>query len=718
MAHAKFKFVNTHRTIGDEEKMGFPLCFRKVLKCGLVALACLMLASAISGWDAVVPTKATTLPWPPIKIWVTKTANPYYGCFGGYHDVWRAMKPMLAEIGIDLDNRYVSDPWTWWGRVWDVGWSKTHTGGGWDLTMLEWWMMPTGLIPLESLVYSWLTPPYGCNIFPWLDETADKRLWKGMHTLDATERIDHLWWWQEMFMHNPPMVNMYYPRLCEVTADWVEGWDAVVRFRDISHLAINQTLFAEHAPEWRKAEPNTLIYAVGDDVWSLIPLFMHTLTEEWMCGLLYDTLYDLSIDPWPPTGQEPPPQDFCSKPALAAEPPIFMEGPNGPDTRVRILLRDNVYWSDGVRFNATDVKFTFDLILDISAFAVAYGDFEPVVESVEIVNETCVDFNLHAQYADVATLLSYDWGLAIMPYHKLGKYTDNPGRIKHDPSNWDFTNPSAWLPVTGPFKMTEIDPVDHITFEKNPNYFGYDLGWGPYNVTKIIFKWIPDPTGKWPALRSHEIDFCDPPIFIPLFWPIPRARSIPPPPDLRIWLYNSPASNPLFFNLDHPILSNRYVRQAIAHAIDYQYIIGNVLPNWSIETAYRGTTLITPLHYYTDPNNVTIHLINDYLDPYEHNITRALKYMEMWYYSRVGTDYTKGPVGDANFNGFVDLVDYYIWVDWFGKQSHQVTFLPGQDKDPDFDNNGWIDIDDFYNGWALRRNFYYPENSTTHVWSR
>ncbi|NIS67401.1 MAG: hypothetical protein GTO12_00165 [Proteobacteria bacterium] len=612
----------------------------------------------------------------------------------------------LAKIGIELVVEYYDD-YEWWDIVWDVGWN--HTGGtpyppgGWDLTLTEWWMMPTGLFQVEPLMYSWLTPPEGCNIFPWLDERADKYLWNGMHTLDANERRYYLWRWQEEFMDNPPMTNLYYPRMYEVTADWVYGWDAVVRFRDISHLAINETLFNEYAPEWRKTELNTLIYAVEEPVWSFNPLFIETTTEQWMCDLVYDTLYDLSIDQWPPTGQEPAPWDFYSKPALAAAPPIFMEGPNGPNTRARVLLRDDIYWSDGIRFNATDVKFTFDLVLDPGTGAVAYSYLEPVVESVGIVNETCVDFILYAPYADLTTLLSHDRGLAIIPWHILKDIPPPP--IRHHQSNSDWTQ---MLPGTGPFRVTDFVEDIYITLERNPEYFGYNLDWGPYNVTEIILQWIPDWAQRLVATMSGDIDFGE---YAPA--PVEQFTDLQEWPNLRVWEYDSPSSTLLFFNLDNQYLSNRYVRQAVCHAIPYDKIIQQILPMWGIATAYRGKTLITPLHYYTDESNVRVHLFNDDLEPYEYNIVKAQEYLNMWLYSQQlyapegSPEVAQGPVGDADFSGRVNYDDFWVWRDNWATVPGDWSWEPGMDIDPDFNNDNSVTMVDF-DEWSLNHGNRYP----------
>ena len=626
-----------------------------------------------------------------------------------FQDIIAVIEVELAKIGIELVIDYY-DAYEWWDIVWEEGWN--HTGGtpyppgGWDLTLTEWWMMPTGLLWMEPLLYSWLTPPEGDNIFPWLDDRADTLLWKGMHTIDTNERKAYLWAWQEQFMHNPPMASLYYPRKFEVTADWVEGWDAVVRFRDISDLAINETSFAEHAPEWRKMEPNTLIYAVEEDVCSFNPLFVDTITEQWMYDLVYDTLYDLSIDPWPPTAQEPSPSDFYSKPALAAEPPILMESPNGLNTRARVLLRDDVYWSDGTQFNTTDVKFTFDLILDSRTKAVAYDHVTSVVESVEVVNKTCVDFILYEPYADLATLLSDDWGIAIVPWHSL---KDIPvPQIKNHPSNYNWTQ---MLSGTGPFVLTDFVPDEHITFEVNPNYFGYELGWGPHNITKIILKWIPDWSSRLIALMINDVDFGE---YAPA--PVEQFLDLQEEPNLRVWEYDSPESIDLFFNLDNRYLSNRYVRQAIAHAIPYSQIFNGILPSWGIPTAYPGKTLITPLHhYYTDSNIGTpVHLFNDDLDPYEYDIAKAAEYLNMWLYSQPtyappgSAEVDLGPVGDADFSGRVNFDDFWVWRENVGKTPIEWPWIPGMDVDPDFNNDEAVTYPEDFNLWRINYGDHYP----------
>ncbi|UCE16205.1 MAG: hypothetical protein JSV12_00890 [Candidatus Bathyarchaeota archaeon] len=189
------------------------------------------------------------------------------------------------------------------------------------------------------------------------------------------------------------------------------------------------------------------------------------------------------------------------------------------------------------------------------------------------------------------------------------------------------------------------------------------------------------------------------------------------PPSIIIYYPTGPIndSRGIAFNLHHPFLSNRYGRQAIAHAINYISIFDDILPDTGISEKY-GRAPIHPDWQYTYGGE-TVDLFDNDLKSYEYNITRALMYLDMWWYAKDGTTYAKGPVGDADFNGKVIIDDFYIWIDWFGKRTHQIRYQPGQDVDPDWDNSGFVEMLDFLK-WPPRYAFYYPENSHIWQWSR
>jgi ABC-type transport system substrate-binding protein len=353
------------------------------------------------------------------------------------------------------------------------------------------------------------------------------------------------------------------------------------------------------------------------------------------------------------------------------------------------------HYYNGTTFplNATDVKWTFDTMLDTDTGATGTADFF-VIESVEIVNATCVDFILKFPYPDILSLLANDWGTGCpLPWHMLKDIPHN--QLSTHPTNRDFSTPANWMPVSGPFIWDTIVPDVAVTLKKNPDYYGYALGWGPYNVDTLIFEWVENPATRLTKYIAGDIDFGE-------YSPAPVAtfqalNDTVTWPNLRVFQYLYPASNPIWLNFDNQYLSNRYVRMAITNAIDYNYIINDLLLPWGIETAYRGKTPILPQHYYDD-GVTSVHLFNEDLMPYQYNVPKAQAYMVLWNGAKTGhTPITpQGPLGDADFSGLVDMADFFIWRDDGFGQTMPIPFLPGQDKDPDFDNTGFIEMADFF----------------------
>jgi ABC-type transport system substrate-binding protein len=197
----------------------------------------------------------------------------------------------------------------------------------------------------------------------------------------------------------------------------------------------------------------------------------------------------------------------------------------------------------------------------------------------------------HGYYPDILSLLANDWGTACpLPWHLLKDIP--PGDLDGHVTNKDFVTPTNWMPVSGPFIWDVIDTGTQVIMKRNPDYYGYGLGWGPYNVDTLIFEWVKSPASRLAKYINGDIDFGE-------YSPAPVAtfktlNDTVTYPNLRVFQYLYPASNPIWLNFNNEYLSNRYVRMAIAHAIDYDYIINNLLDEWGIETAIRGKTPILP----------------------------------------------------------------------------------------------------------------------------
>jgi ABC-type transport system substrate-binding protein len=162
------------------------------------------------------------------------------------------------------------------------------------------------------------------------------------------------------------------------------------------------------------------------------------------------------------------------------------------------------------------------------------------------------------------------------------------------------------------------------------------------------------------------------------------------------------------FNLNHPVLSNRFVRQAIAHAIDYAHITDVINPDAGLGDCPADCLPIWPMLEWAWPTDDDRDRLN--LWPYVTDIAIANQYMDMYRYSLVDTDYTLGPIGDGDFSGYVEPLDFTVWATRIVKGQllpYEWPWSPGRDIDPDWDNNAYVDVSDFIR-YRDDRDIYYP----------
>jgi len=667
-------------------------------------LCCLMLSSLATG--LIVSVKA---PVPePIILWAVITDDPYFGYYGGYHDIFYAMKDELIKIGIDL-RIAMYDDFSMYDTIWDPpctlrpgdydGNPETHTYGvdGWDFGCGEYWILPTGYLWVNSLVLGDRTVNSsigGYNIMNWHNKEADYLWNKGLATLDPVMHNRYMGMWQEIFMHDPPMINMYYGELYTGMGSYVEGWDPVAYFYELSRLRINKAKFDAVAPPNRKAiGSDTWIYAVAEQIYGWNELNILTYTEDLIHQMIKDKCYTLTredIDGR--TGK------FYQKPSIAADYPTWLPGPYGPNTVARVPIRHGITWSDGVPLNATDVAFTFNLLND--GRAGGESDIRLLLEEAVIVDEYTVDFVLNAPRYDFTTLWGDEWGANILPWHQLKDIS--PPQIKNSPLMNDWKPVSMGgqgLEGTGPYVITGYQPDVQVVLEKRDDYWGYALGWGTELPQKIILPYIPDAASRLIALQNLEVDLGDYSTA-----PVETWENMMTWPTHTVYSYLYPSSNPLYINCLNPILSNRYVRLAIAHAIPWKKIRDQILPGWGYKSSFYGGTFILPQ---TDSFNKELGDYANWNTPLGNDIPKAQMYMNMWRYSQVGTDSTKGPIGDHDFNGLVEMTDFPIWAKNIGTHSTDWVHVPTKPIDPDNDNNDNVDMSDFAL-WANRFGTYYP----------
>ncbi len=227
-----------------------------------------------------------------------------------------------------------------------------------------------------------------------------------------------------------------------------------------------------------------------------------------------------------------------------------------PDGRtITFKIRSGVTFHDGRPLTSADVKFS---IMEAAKKTHPRGPntFRAVTD-VETPDANTAVFKLSepAPYMIMA-LSSYE--TPILPKHVYGE-----GDLR--------AHPNANSPVgSGPFKFVEWKKGEFIRLDKNPTYWRKGQ---PY-LDRIVARSIPDASTRTAALEKGEVHFAAMGAV-----PFNDAKKLAALPTLEVTTAGhemiSPVSEVLLNTRKAP-LDNVKVRQAIAHAIDRQFIIDNI----------------------------------------------------------------------------------------------------------------------------------------------
>ena len=218
-------------------------------------------------------------------------------------------------------------------------------------------------------------------------------------------------------------------------------------------------------------------------------------------------------------------------------------------------LADDVRWHDGQPFSSADVKFTFEQIL-LPFSARTKAALTPVLAGIDTPDDGTVVFRFSRPYPAFLALID-KVNAPILPRH-LYEGTD------------PMTNPANQRPVgTGAFEFASATPGNEYRMVRNDDYFKEE---GPY-LDEIVVRVIPEQASLAAAFEAGEVDYL----------PLPPEAEV----DRLAELEGVTATDEgreafasvtfLVFNLERPALQDRRVREAIALAVDEEFIIDSVL---------------------------------------------------------------------------------------------------------------------------------------------
>ncbi len=141
-------------------------------------------------------------------------------------------------------------------------------------------------------------------------------------------------------------------------------------------------------------------------------------------------------------------------------------------------LREGAEWSDGEAFNADDVVWTVQLLLDDETASLSYaGNVQTWIESVEKIDDLTVQFNLTSSnprfQLDFWSVRIWG-GINILPEHVFAD---------KDPFTFKFFDPEQGWPLgTGPYVITSANETTWV-YDRNDDWWGAKTG---------VFK-LPEP---------------------------------------------------------------------------------------------------------------------------------------------------------------------------------------------------------------------------------
>ena len=161
---------------------------------------------------------------------------------------------------------------------------------------------------------------------------------------------------------------------------------------------------------------------------------------------------------------------------------------------LKYKLRPNIKWQDGQALTCTDLKFTWQVIMNPKNNVNTTDGFRDI-KDIDCTDPLVAVVHMKRLYAPYLQQL---WGVngnaPILPEHILAKYNDDKGSINTAPYN---SHPIG----SGPFKVVEWQRGTVIRMEANPDYY-----LGAPKLHEIQFKTLPDENTLETQLQTHEID--------------------------------------------------------------------------------------------------------------------------------------------------------------------------------------------------------------------
>lgn len=278
---------------------------------------------------------------------------------------------------------------------------------------------------------------------------------------------------------------------------------------------------------------DVLNIATTTDVVNLNPMLGNSRTDSWVTDLMYPRL--LTID-----------ADGSKQPYLATKWGYSADGKTG-----FYDLRDDFTWSDGTKLTAKDVAYSINTIKTQQPKGNVVAGFMGNLVKATAVSDTRVEVQMARPDSIVVPEVGF-W-MTVVPEHVFGK------QAKMD----DFANSSDWVSA-GPYRLSSIAKGQSYTLERVASY--PMAPGGKPTLSKVVFKVYPDVNTEILALQKGDVDV------IANALPPAQVKGLSSTAGLQVADVPGLGFTHMTYNMKRQPMNDVRVRQALAHAVDYEAI--------------------------------------------------------------------------------------------------------------------------------------------------
>lgn len=235
-------------------------------------------------------------------------------------------------------------------------------------------------------------------------------------------------------------------------------------------------------------------------------------------------------------------------------------------------LRPEAKWSDGSPVVAADFVHTLSLAVDPLRPDPANPGYRLITGHV-VIDPKTVLFAFSEPFAAWRTLFD-----VVFPFHG---------------------DPDAPEPTSGPFVLEDWVEGDRIVLRRNPEY--QVLAGPDGDVAELWFVFPDGVRGMISELRRGEVDVINP---RPLDWAVSELGDIE---EATVQVGPGPFWEQIAFNFDDPLLSQDWVREVIALAIDRETVLDATVRTVDPEAGPLASTIFMEGSAWYQPNYVIRH---------------------------------------------------------------------------------------------------------------